>query len=293
MKRILYAVLALGALSLVIFAQNQSKNNDNIHPPIYSTGMAPRYEADRVIEMTLHEYDRLSGTLHDTTGRFTTFGIEMKYLGQAATIADGKDVSFFLTVFEWDSKKPDQIAPGNGPDRYTGAMAFENNMSAIIATNDQPNLIRWNRELREAKAKNQSFSGYAPGAMRGEIYDLRDSYCGFELFEHTEARRWHLGEPHDLTETAPQTIAEPFNRARIFGLPNDDGDYSLVAECEVKDLDTGRTYCEARFAFNDYIGKRVRFDGQHLCGLPKFLEAHQKFLEARVVAQDEFQRGIQ
>ncbi|WP_208347870.1 hypothetical protein [Pseudaestuariivita rosea] len=286
MKKFAFAAVALTALSFVLFAQNQSDTDENIHPPFYSIGVAPRYEADRVIEMTLHEYDRLSGIRHKTTGHFTTFGIEMKYLGRAATIAHEEDIAFFLTITEWDENRPDQIRAGNSIDGYSASVAIDNKFVSNISVTRGFSLPFWNNRLREAKMRNQSFSGYAPGATRGDIYDLRDSYCGYEMFENTEARLWHVGEPHDLTRTAPQTVAEPFTRARIFGLPNDSGDYSVVAECEVRDLKTGRTSCLADAQFNSYIVKSIRFEGRHLCNLPAFITAHQEFLKARVVAQN-------
>ncbi|WP_208347869.1 hypothetical protein [Pseudaestuariivita rosea] len=301
MKKFVFAAVALASLSVVIFAQNQSENDENIHPPYYSIGISPPYDADRVIEMTLHDYIRSPERRQfETSGRFTTFGIERKYLSNAATIADGRDVRFFLTVFQWDPNEPDKIWPGIRFEPEALDPSIRYIMSASLWAGHKPNLPILNQELRQSKLNYQKFPGYAPGAGLGqiylarEIYDLRETYCGFELFEHRGARRWQLSEPADLTRPAPTAVPEPFDRARIFALPNDEGDYSIIAQCQTSVVfENGENHCQIETEFNDYIMVRYGFEGKMLCHAPALIAAHQQFLESKVVAQNEFQSGIQ
>jgi len=78
----LIAIAVLIAVAGLVWAQNDNDSGVSIHEPLrFPTKRVP-YEPERIIRMTLHEYvgTRKGARENETTGRYVTFGLPMKYL---------------------------------------------------------------------------------------------------------------------------------------------------------------------------------------------------------------------
>ena len=88
------SIAVLGALAIAlavnIWAQGEAETGVSIHKPSYSADRGIPYEPDRIFRMTLHDYvgARPGAEEHETTGRYVTFGLPMKYLNRRWVFPD-------------------------------------------------------------------------------------------------------------------------------------------------------------------------------------------------------------
>lgn len=284
-------LLAVAAIAMAVGVYAYSSQH-NIHPPLRQPTNPVPYEPDRIIRMTLHEYKRDSEVEHKTTGRFVTFGIPMKYLATNSIYPDQVPLQFMMEV-GWRKNADGRLESVNLRDGRGLIPRDLRTDDKIIRTNvtffkSNSTALR-SQEFQRAKASAAPFPGYGIGMTwgKGATYWLGETYCGFDVFESIAYRPWHLGAG-DFGTPPPSGLDEPFNRARLFGLPDGAGGYRLAIECKdtkVPDTRPPRLYCNTDAAFNDYIVATVRFQHTRVCDAEEIVDAQVELLRQSVVEE--------
>ena len=287
LKRMIFIAVVAG-LAFLVWAQEEDPAKQYVHPPKWMQTYRGPYDPDRIIHMTLHEY--LKGKPkrfeHETTGRYVTFGIPMKYLANAE-VYPNQTPAHVTTFTEW-AEQPDgthAILPlrddrGIAPRAVSNTYRFRAQLGTILYSRRN-----WrNYRLVPARQSGQPFPGYHGRGGLGDPYFLGETYCGFDMFEEDSFRVWHRRAERLEDVPVPASVEPPFDRATMFGLPDGEGSYRLSVVCK-DGWNPPDMYCTTRAEFNDFVSVIYGFDKSLICEIEQVVDAHLEFMRQWVVEQ--------
>jgi hypothetical protein len=244
---------------------------------------------------------RLTFTFHDRrrddiiTGRFVTIEVAMGHTDWGGGFNWGSPnggSSRFISLHHDAIVEPDgsvSMLPGEtSPDRRPSPATTPPGFTVTLSTTDAPDHSIYEKLMIQAKQFNPPFSGeYRAGfplfdTGKPEEVHYIGEHCGFDMFESAVNRVWHQRPPPlDLTRPPPPEVAYPFDRARLFGWPNEDGvTYEFALICD------DRSLCGLDAPPRPWLNASYFFRRQWLCDVPKVVHAHQAWLEDHIVAEE-------
>jgi hypothetical protein len=281
----------LVALAGLAWAQDNTESGISIHKPLRSPTERIPYDPGRIIRMTLHDYVRggMGGQKYETTGRHVTFGLPMKFLNLRMVFPNQSPLDI-QTYTSWERNgdgAAGTIVNIHAPDgRAPTSMADSNLFLAVSTPFARPRYSFASPELIAAKQSGAVFDGYKMiQDLAAQTFWMRETYCGFDVFERDDARYWHIeaGTVEDVR--VPDGVRPPFDHARVFGWPNGEGGYRFRVECKYS-RGSATGFCSTDRAYNDYITVNYHFDGALLCQIDDVVEAHLNLLRRSVVDEN-------
>ncbi|MEM8792888.1 MAG: hypothetical protein AAGE80_14805 [Pseudomonadota bacterium] len=276
-SRTTYAVVAtlLGCAALYAYAENK-----NIHPPLRMPTKVIPYEPEKIIRMTLHEYKRGGDHAeHEVTGRYTEFGIPMKFVANASAYHEQVPL-FFSTWMSWERDENGETAfvsvrdeEGVAPRSYVGSKIFRSNVTSAGVGGP----VAVDNQFRGENLLEGPFPGFTNSVRRTKFYTMGEQYCGLDVFDHAGQRlnSRFLGPDQD-----PRNYVDaPLNIGRVFAYPAGSTEYTSFFICDVPwPLETRTGVCTAGGHLNEYVKYRVTFDSSMLCDAPDVVDAFDMFL---------------
>lgn len=276
MKKAIWICLgAAFALASALLATNL-RADDPFEVPITSGTGWPEFDPDGTLTFTLH--DRVGGDM--VTGRFVTFEVEMGHLNPSGRGFPGSPASGSMPVEQHPIFGDDghitfapHAAVGEEWSYGLAADSFEFSMRAVSVSESM--LPLFNRRMQQA-LQNGPFPGYSELYDTGRtLYALNQAHCGFDMYDHIGI--------HDWVALSYPEPAYPVNAARVLGWPEGamrTGGYTYVADCRASQT------CRIDTEFRGWLHLRYRFLPEHLCSMPAIIEAHQDWLNDRVIDEE-------
>jgi hypothetical protein len=286
-------IIFLGGLAAflgLVSAQDSGDDGVSIHEPLYYPNKRTPYEPERIIRMTLHDYVRggMGGSENETTGRYVTFGLPMKHLVTSWVFPDQSPINI-KTYTVWERGRDGLSGAINNvhePDgRAPRSVDDSSRFLARITPLAHPRRSLSSPELVSARRSGAVFDDYKMRSKPGQTFWMRETYCGFDVFERDDPRYWQLeaGTVEDVR--VPDGVRPPFDHARVFGWPNGEGGYRFRVECKYS-RGSATGFCSTDRAYNDYITVNYHFDGALLCQIDDVVEAHLNLLRRSVVDEN-------
>ncbi|MEM9046702.1 MAG: hypothetical protein AAGC81_18635 [Pseudomonadota bacterium] len=250
------------------------------------------YDPDKIIRMTLYEYKRgRNHAKHKVTGRFTEFGIPMKYLANASAYHEQVPLSF-STWMTWERNENGEIEfvsvrdeQGFAPRSNVNTNIFRSHVTSAGVGGP----IAGDRQFRGGALNRNPFPGFFGSHTSvkpsKQYYPMEGPYCGFDAFDNT--LQWTISGYLEQGQDPREHVDEPLSLGRAFAYPSGSEAYTQIVLC--KDhlpLGIGTGFCRAGRSLNDYVKYRISFDSSTLCSAPDLLGAFDAFLRKYASAQE-------
>jgi hypothetical protein len=215
-------IIFLGGLAAflgLVSAQDSGDDGVSIHEPLRYPNKRIPYEPERIIRMTLHDYvgTRKGARENETTGRYVTFGLPMKYLVLSNVFPDQTPFDI-QTEAAWEPGRdgpPGAIINIHDPDGHRRVSTLNSTRFLARATPFAlPRYSDSSPELVTARQSGAVFDGYKMQSKPGQTFWMHETYCGFDLFERNDVRYWHLQAGTVENVSPPEDIRPRVRLAR-------------------------------------------------------------------------------
>ena len=284
--RCLARALALGLWASSAASGQAADGPIHVERGVRNMSAAPFGPFDPAREITFEMYEWIGET--ETTGHRMTFSIPMGHVYPLHVDPNAPVATFYLK-HRWDAYLEDGTIAA--AVRQVSEWPFGKGVTSPLVTVTVSSSLSLHRRRYEpvmihARQFGAPWPGYEsrPAHVRepGDLFHRPEAdHCGLDAFETTEIRRWNWISGPD-TSPPPPGIVPPFDRARVFGWPAEDGvTYRHIVSCETD------ITCEVIEPLNNVANVIYFIQPGMICEMPAFIPDHLEWLRGRMASRME------
>lgn len=233
------------------------------------------------VDVSLWEYsDR---DTYVTTGKGVTLRLPKAFLASSTNREGGPQFAISI-LYDLQNERP-WFVGGAGQLISSGRSGNDARQAREVSLTLRPyGFVNSVRSLAQIETGN----AIPAAAISGQVFRVPGESCGFDLFDANES--WpvfNLGNGVFLDHQV--SAPPPFNFARLFARPRDDGSYDSIISCQP----TGTSVYPWCGTATDFEGwpMTIRFSGRHICQLDDLVNQARTFVSQYVIQRTERRPG--